>query len=139
MKKTHITVKTTNSNTYPNLYKNLPYSYEINGKDWPDKKENILTNIAGYLVHNPYDLIVFRNKLPEKEVLGETLDTLVEAHNFSLKLCIGRKKMPEKEKAFGITLDTLVKGHNLTLKLGKGMNFSRLRKARKILNEMARE
>jgi len=139
MKRTHITVKTTNSNTYPNLYKNLPYSYEINGKDWPDKKERILINIAGYLVHNPYGLIVFRNKLPEKEVLGKTLDTLIDVHNFSLKLCIGRKKMHEEEKALGMTLEALVKGHNLILKLGAGITFFRLRRARKILNEMAEE
>ena len=46
-KRTHITVKTTNSNMNPYLHINYPYSCKIEGKDRPDKKEKILTNIAG--------------------------------------------------------------------------------------------
>ena len=109
-KRTHITVKRSDPKTYPNLHTNLPYSSKIKDKEWLyKKKEEVVTSIAEYLVHNPYNLIVFRNKLPEEE------------------------------KALKGTLDTLVKTHNLSLKLGKGTKFFRLRKARKTLKEMAAE
>ena len=103
-KKTHITVKRTNPKTYPGLYTKLPYSSKIKDKEWLyKKKEEIVINIAEYLLHNPKNLIVFKNKLSEEE------------------------------RDLRVTLDTLVRGHNLSLKLGLGGKFFRLRKARKIL------
>ncbi len=47
-KRTHITVKRSNSKEYPGLYKNLPYSSKIKDKEWLYKrKEEVVINIAG--------------------------------------------------------------------------------------------
>jgi hypothetical protein len=108
-KKTTITVKISNSNTYPNLRKNWPYSCKIKDKDWPANKENILTRIAEYLLYTPYSHVVLKNKIPEEKALGKALDDLVEEHNDNLER------------------------YGLTLKLGKGAKFFRLIRARKIL------
>jgi len=135
-KRNRITVKETNPKTYPNLLKNYPYSYEINGKDWPDKDKRILGDVARYLLNNPERLIIFKNKLPG-EALGMALDTLVKAHNFSLKLA-GEKKI-SKEKISGITLETLIEGHNLTVRFGRGIRYLGIIKAKKFLKEMAGE
>ncbi len=103
-KRTHITAKSSDPRKYPNLHTNLPYSSKIKDKEWLyKKKEEVVINIAEYLLHNPKNLIVFKNKLPEEE------------------------------KALKGTLDTLVETHNLSLKLGKGIKFFRLIRARKIL------
>ena len=135
-KRTRITVKETNPKTYPNLLKNYPYSYEINGKEWPDKDKRILGDVARYLLNNPERFIIFKNKLP-REALGMALDTLVKAHNFSLKLA-GRKKI-SKEEISGMTLETLIKGQNLIRKFGGGIRYLGIIKAKKFLKEVAEE
>ena len=116
-KKTHIIVKETNPKKNPNLHNNLPYASRIGGgREWLYKEEELLTSIAEYLVHNPYNFIVLRNKIPEKEkTLRKTLDALVDEHNLAL------------EK------------HDLILKLGDGKKPSRLKKAKRILREMGKE
>ena len=116
-KKTIITVKPTDKKKYPKLYNGMPYASSIgNNREWTYKRrEEVIENIAQYLVHNPYRIIVLKNKLPEKEkALRKTLDGLVRDHNTAL----------EKQ--------------DLILRLGSGGKHRCLRRARKALR-MAEE
>ena len=134
--RTHLTLTKTDSNKYPNLQKNYLYSYKINGKEWPDKEERILGDVAKHLLDNPDRLIIFRNKIPEK-ALGMALDTLVKAHNFSLKLA-GKKKI-SKEGISGMTLEALIRGHNHKVQFGTGIRYFGMRKAKNFLKEMGKK
>ena len=111
--------KRTNPKKNPNLYNNSPYASRIgHGREWLYKEEELLTNIAEYLVHAPYNFVVLKNKIPEEEkekALRKTLSDLVKSHNAAL----------EKQ--------------NLILRLGDGNKPSRLRRAKKILKEVAKE
>jgi hypothetical protein len=117
-KRIHIIVKPTDKKKYPKLYNDMPYASRVgNNTEWTYKRrEEVIENIAQYLVHNPYKFIVLKNKLPEKEkALGKTLDSLVKDHNTAL----------EKQ--------------DLILKLGVGGKHRCLRRAKKFLREMAGE
>lgn len=114
IKKTTITVKPTDKKKFPKLYNSMPYTSRIgNNTEWTyRRREEVVENIAQYLVHNPYKIIVLKNKLPEKEkALGKTLDSLVKDYNTAL----------EKQ--------------DLILKLGMGGKHRCLRRARKALRE----
>lgn len=119
MHKATIIVKRTNPKNNPNSYNNLPYTSKIGrGREWLYKEEEVLTNIAEYLLRNPYNFIVLKNKIPEEEkerALTKTLGDLVKIHN------------------------TAVEKQGLILKLGDGIKYFRLRRAKKILKKVAKE
>jgi hypothetical protein len=112
-KKTTITVKETDSGKHPQLYKNWPFSSEINGKEWSSKGDEVYFRVTDYLLNNPYSHIILRTGgLGEKgRGLRKALDALVEEHNISL----------EKR--------------DLTLRLNTEKKHSSLRKARRILRK----
>jgi hypothetical protein len=89
----HLTVKST-PKKYPILCTSMPYCFTINHKERVYKRrEELVAGIAEYLVDNPYDLIVFRNKLPKKEkVLREVLEDRIKGHNLTLKFGVGRHR-----------------------------------------------
>ncbi len=90
--KTTLTVKDTDSETYPGLYKNLPYSCKINHlEEQLYTKRELLIILAESFVHKPHNFIVFKNKISEKEkVFRKYLDDLVEKRNLCLKLGRGK-------------------------------------------------